>query len=76
MEELFDFSEFVNRKADKDILVSVIVRKSKRKFRYESIRQTKTDFPGTDMFCRNRNLQRSGVLVLFGRSKTDESGIA
>ena len=37
-------SEFVNRKADKDILVSVIVRKSKRKFRYESIRQTKTDF--------------------------------
>ena len=29
-----------------------------------------------DMFCRNRNLQRSGVLVLFGRSKTDESGIA
>ena len=29
----------------KDILVSVIVRKSKRKFRYESIRQTKTDFP-------------------------------
>lgn len=38
-------SEFVNRKADKDILVSVIVRKSKRKFRYESIRQTKTDFP-------------------------------
>lgn len=38
-------SEFVNRKADKDILVSVIVRKSKRKFRYESIRRTKTDFP-------------------------------
>lgn len=38
-------SDFVNRKADKDILVSVIVRKSKRKFRYESIRQTKTDFP-------------------------------
>ena len=38
-------SEFVNRKPDKDILLSVIVRKSKRKFRYESIRQTKTDFP-------------------------------
>ena len=35
-------SEFVNRKPDKDILLSVIVRKSKRKFRYESIRQTKT----------------------------------
>ena len=33
-------------------------------------------FSGADMFCRNRNLQRSGVLVLFGRSKTDESGIA
>lgn len=48
--ELYDggivrLSEFVNRKPDKDILLSVIVRKSKRKFRYESIRQTKTDFP-------------------------------
>lgn len=47
--ELYDggtirLSEFVNRKPDKDILLSVIVRKSKRKFRYESIRQTKTDF--------------------------------
>ena len=39
-------------------------------------RQDKDRFPGTDMFCRNRNLQSSGVLVLFGRSKTDESGIA
>ncbi len=38
-------SEFVRRRRDKDILLSVIVRKSKRKFRYESIRQTKTDFP-------------------------------
>lgn len=38
-------SEFVKRKSDKDILLSVIIRKSKRKFRYASIRQTKTDFP-------------------------------
>lgn len=38
-------SEFVNRKPDKDILVAVIIRKSKRKFRYQSVRQTKTDFP-------------------------------
>ena len=38
-------SEFVNRKLDKDILVAVIIRKSKRKFRYQSVRQTKTDFP-------------------------------
>lgn len=38
-------SDFVNRKPDKDILVSVIIRKSKRQFRYASIRQTKTDFP-------------------------------
>lgn len=38
-------SEFVNRKPDKDILLSVIVRKSKRKFRYASVRQSKTDFP-------------------------------
>lgn len=38
-------SEFVNRKKDKDILVSVIIRKSKRKLRYSAIRQTKTDFP-------------------------------
>lgn len=48
--ELYDggtirLSEFVNRKPDKDILLSVIVRKSKRQFRYASIRQTKTDFP-------------------------------
>lgn len=48
--ELYDggtirLSEFVKRRPDKDILLSVIVRKSKRKFRYESIRQTKTDFP-------------------------------
>lgn len=48
--ELYDggtirLSEFVKRRPDKDILLSVIVRKSKRQFRYESIRQTKTDFP-------------------------------
>lgn len=38
-------SEFVNRKPDKDILLSIIVRKSKRQFRYESVGRTKTDFP-------------------------------
>ena len=38
-------SEFVNRKPDKDILLSVIIRKGKRQFRYQSIRRTKTDFP-------------------------------
>ena len=38
-------SEFIKRKKDKDILVSIIVRKSKRKLRYESIRRTRTDFP-------------------------------
>lgn len=38
-------SEFVKRKRDKDILVSVIIRKSDRKLRYDSMRQTKTDFP-------------------------------
>ena len=48
--ELYDggtirLSEFVKRKPDKDILLSVIVRKSRRQFRYASIRQTKTDFP-------------------------------
>ncbi len=48
--ELYDggtirLSEFVKRKPDKDLLLSVIVRKSKRKFHYESIRRTKTDFP-------------------------------
>ena len=48
--ELYDggtirLSEFVKRKKDKDLLVSVIIRKSDRKVRYESIRQTKTDFP-------------------------------
>lgn len=48
--ELYDggiirLSEFVNRKPDRDILVSIIIRKGKRKFRYSSIRQTQTDFP-------------------------------
>lgn len=48
--ELYDggtirLSEFINRKPDKDILISIIIRKGKRKFRYESIRLTKTDFP-------------------------------
>lgn len=48
--ELYDggtikLSEFVKRRPDKDLLLSIIVRKSKRKFRYASIRQTKTDFP-------------------------------
>lgn len=38
-------SEFVNRKKDKDILLSVIIRKGERRLHYESIRQTKTDFP-------------------------------
>ncbi len=38
-------SEFVNRRPDKDILLSIIIRKGKRKFRYESVRRTKTDFP-------------------------------
>lgn len=48
--ELYDggtirLSEFVNRRKDKDILVSIIIRKSNRKLRYTAIRQTKTDFP-------------------------------
>lgn len=38
-------SEFVKRKPDNDILISVIVRKSKRKLHYAAIRQAKTDFP-------------------------------
>ena len=38
-------SEFVNRKPDKDILLSIIIRKGKRQFRYQSVRRTKTDFP-------------------------------
>ena len=33
-------SEFVNRKKDKDLLLSIIIRKSKRSFRYDSVRQT------------------------------------
>lgn len=48
--ELYDggiirLSEFINRKPDRDILVSVIIRKGKRKFRYLSARRTQTDFP-------------------------------
>lgn len=48
--ELYDggtirLREFVDRKKDKDILLSVIIRKQPRKMRYLSVRQTKTDFP-------------------------------
>lgn len=48
--ELYDggtirLSEFVKMESDKDILVSVIIRKTKRTLHYESVRQTKTDFP-------------------------------
>lgn len=48
--ELYDggiirLSEFINRKPDRDILVSVIIRKGKRNFRYSSVRRTRTDFP-------------------------------
>lgn len=38
-------SEFVSHKPDNDILVSVIIRKRKRKIRYASVRRTATDFP-------------------------------
>lgn len=48
--ELYDggtirLSEYVKRKPDKDILVSILIRKGERKFRYGSVRRTKTDFP-------------------------------
>lgn len=48
--ELYDggtirLREFVDRKKDKDILLSIIIRKQPRKMRYQSIRNTKTDFP-------------------------------
>lgn len=38
-------SEFVNRKMDKDVLVSIILRKSKRKVHYAALRSSCTDFP-------------------------------
>ncbi|MGC4019801.1 MAG: FAD binding domain-containing protein [Muricomes sp.] len=38
-------SEFVNKKRDKDILVSVIIKKSGRKLKYAAVRQSQTDFP-------------------------------
>lgn len=37
--------EFIERKKDKDLLLSIIIRKQPRKVRYLSVRQTKTDFP-------------------------------
>lgn len=48
--ELYDggtirLREFIERKKNKDILLSVIIRKNPRKVRYLSVRQTKTDFP-------------------------------
>lgn len=38
-------SEFIKQKRDNDILVSVIIEKKASCFRYNSVRQTKTDFP-------------------------------
>ncbi len=48
--ELYDggtvrLREFVEKKKNKDIVLSVIIRKQARKVRYLSVRQTKTDFP-------------------------------
>lgn len=37
--------EFVERKKDKDLLLSIIIRKSPRKVSYQSVRRAKTDFP-------------------------------
>lgn len=37
--------EFVKQKPNSDILVSIIIKKRKRRVRYESIRQSATDFP-------------------------------
>ena len=76
--ELYDggtirLSEFVNRKPDKDILLSIIVRKSKRKFRYDSIRQTKTDFPVIACSVVTGMVHGKENMVLLGGSKTDES---
>lgn len=38
-------AEFAKKNPDNDLLLSVVVKKNKRSFRYDSIRQTKTDFP-------------------------------
>ncbi len=38
-------SEFVSRKRDRDILVRIIIRKRPGSFAYQSMRNTKTDFP-------------------------------
>lgn len=48
--ELYDggricLAEFAKKKPDNDLLLFVVVRKKRRRFRYDSIRQTKTDFP-------------------------------
>lgn len=42
---MMSLPEFVHRKRDNDLLISVVIRKRQRKFYYESIRRTKTDFP-------------------------------
>lgn len=38
-------AEFVNMKYDRDILISVIIKKQKASFCYQSVRIAKTDFP-------------------------------
>ena len=48
--ELYDggricLAEFAKKKPDNDLLLFIVVKKKKRQFRYDSIRQTKTDFP-------------------------------
>ena len=41
----FGFSEFVNRKYDRDILVELIVKKVPARFSYQAMRIQRTDFP-------------------------------
>ncbi|MBR4847045.1 MAG: FAD binding domain-containing protein, partial [Phascolarctobacterium sp.] len=42
---IIPLAEFVNMKYDRDILVSVIIKKQKASFCYQSVRIAKTDFP-------------------------------
>ncbi len=60
---IIPLSEFVNMPYDRDILVSIRVKKEKIRCSYKSVRITKTDFP---VLACSASLTENGVRLVFG----------
>ena len=77
--ELYDggiirLSEFVNRKPDRDILVSIIIRKGKRKFRLFVCPPDKDRFSCHRLRGSYRDCSRRRILVFLCGREADEGG--